>query len=398
MSEPSQNFNLDFANTEIAFSNKSDKELKKADWLFRMMNNRKLVNIGSQLGLWAIRWRIPFTETVVRNTIFPQFCGGENLLDCQKSIDKLYDFDTMTILDFGAEGKTEDNDLNATLQETLRAIEMAASNNSVPVVVTKFTGLIDTEILEKLHKKVSLNDTEKGKYQKFVQRVEEICEKAAELEVGLYIDAEESWIQDPIDEMALAMMEKYNKESATIFNTYQFYNHTKLATFKDHHQKMSVKNVILGAKLVRGAYMDKERARAAELGYESPIQPDKVATDRDYNLAIRHCIDNIQSIASCCASHNAESNILQAQLIHERGIDRKNPNVNFCQLYGMSDNITFNLADAGYNAAKYVVYGPIKDVIPYLIRRTQENASVSGEMGREAKLINTEMIRRGIKK
>jgi proline dehydrogenase len=395
MSEPGPR-SLDFTNTEIAFSNKSDKELKKTAWLFNMMNKTTLVKWGSKLALFAVKWRIPFTELVVRNTIFPQFCGGESLLDCQKAIDKLYQFDTLTVLDYGAEGKSEEEDLDFTLSETLRAIKMAASNNSVPVVVTKFTGLVPTEILEKLHAKTSLSESEKRKYNRFLERVEEICEKAVAHEVGLFVDAEESWIQDPIDEVAVQMMIKYNKEKCTISNTYQLYNKHKLAHFKRDHETCRKAHVILGAKLVRGAYMEKERARAAEMGYDDPIQPDKATTDRDYNDAIRYSVDHYETISSCCASHNAESNMLQASLIKANNIDIKHPHLNFCQLYGMSDNITFNLADAGYNAAKYVVYGPIKDVIPYLVRRTQENASVTGEMSRESKLINEEVKRRGL--
>lgn len=394
MSEPGNKLTLDFSNTEIAFSNKTDKELKKTAWLFRMMKNRNLVNIGTNLGLLAVKWKVPFTELVVRNTIFPQFCGGENLLDCQKSIDKLYQFETLTILDYGAEGKSEESDLDLTMEETLRAIEMAASNNSVPVVVSKFTGLVANEILEKLHAGEKLNESENRKYQKFIERVEEICEKAFELEVGLFVDAEESWIQDPIDKLTVAMMLKYNKERATVYNTYQLYNKHKIKHLYRDHKTCTDNGVILGAKLVRGAYMEKENARAIEMGYDTPIQPTKASTDKDYNIAVTYCVENVETIASCCASHNVESNMLQAQLIHDRGIEKNHPHINFCQLYGMSDNITFNLADAGYNASKYVVYGPIKDVIPYLIRRTQENSSVTGEMGREGKLIEQEMARR----
>jgi proline dehydrogenase len=397
MSEPGKKLTLDFSNTEIAFSNKSDKELKKTAWLFRMMNNRTLVNIGSQLGLWAVKWRIPFTDLIIRNTIFPQFCGGENILACQKSIDKLYDYNTLTILDYGAEGKSEEHDLDLTRDETLRAIDMAASNNSVPIVVSKFTGLVDTEILEKLHQKNELSESEKYKHQKFIERVEEICEKAYQNEVALFVDAEESWIQDPIDNISLAMMAKYNKERPTVYNTYQLYNKHKIAHLLRDHQKCQENKVILGAKLVRGAYMDKENKRAASLNYESPIQVDKASTDKDYNNAIRYCIENIDTIASCCASHNTESNMLMAQLLHESNIERNHPHVYFSQLYGMSDNITFNLANAGYNATKYVVYGSIRDVIPYLIRRTQENSSVTGEMSREGKLVEKELKRRGIK-
>lgn len=396
MTEPEPYHHLDFSDTEIAFSNKSDKELKKTAWLFKMMNNQNLVKVGSKIGLFAIKFKVPFTELFVRNTIFPQFCGGESLLDCQKTIDKLYEYDTLTILDYGAEGKSDEDDLDAVAQETLKAIEMAASNNSVPVVSTKITGLVDNVILEKLHKGDELNEGEKRKYQHLVERVEEICERAAELSVSVFIDAEESWIQDPIDELVMQMMERYNKEKVIVYNTYQMYISYKLDHLKRDHQRCIAKGVLFGAKLVRGAYMDKERARAEEIGYPSPIQIDKAATDGDYNAAIRYCIDSHTTISSCCASHNAESNMLQAQLIQDNGIDRNHPHINFCQLYGMSDNITFNLANAGYNAAKYVVYGPIKDVIPYLIRRTEENASVTGEMSRELTLVDKEMKRRGM--
>jgi len=395
MTEPEPNLNLDFSNTEIAFLYKSDKELKKTAWLFRLMNNHNLVKFGSKFGLFAINFKLPFTETVVRNTIFPQFCGGENLLDCQKTIDKLYEHDIFTILDYGAEGKSDEDDLDTVMKETIKAIEMAASNTSVPVVSTKITGLVDNFVLEKMHNKEPLSDGEKRKYQHLNERLDEICSKAFELGISVYVDAEESWIQDPIDELVLQMMEKYNKERATVFNTYQLYNIRKLEHLKRDHQRCLEKEVIFGSKMVRGAYMDKERQRAVEMGYPSPIQPDKAATDRDYNDALTYCIENHTTIASCCASHNADSNMLQARLIHQKGIDHNHPHINFCQLYGMSDNITFNLAQSGYNAAKYVVYGPIKDVVPYLIRRTEENASVTGEMSRELLLIEQEMKRRG---
>ncbi len=396
MTDPDPNLDLNFADTEIAFSNKSDSELKKTSWLFKMMNNHTLVKYGSKLALIAIRFRIPSTETIVRLTIFPQFCGGENLLDCQKTIDKLYEYDTLAMLDYGAEGKSDEDDLDAVLEETLRALEMAASNNSVPVVISKMTGLVDNIILEKVQKKQILTPGEQRKYDHLLERVNEICERAAELEVSIFIDAEESWIQDPIDEIALLMMEKYNQEKAIIYNTYQLYRINKLAQIEKDHARCIAKGVIFGAKLVRGAYMDKERDRAEDLGYPSPIQPNKAACDKDYNDAITYCVDHYETISSCCASHNAESNMLQAKLMFEKEIDRDHPHLNFCQLYGMSDNITFNLSNAGYNAAKYVVYGPIKEVIPYLIRRTEENASVTGEMSRERSLVEKEMKRRGL--
>jgi proline dehydrogenase len=397
MTEPDPNLDLNFDNTEIAFAHKSDRELIKTAWLFNLMNNSTLVNVGSKLGLFAVKFRMPFSEFAFKHTIFPQFCGGESLLDCQKTIDQLYDSDILTVLDYGAEGKSDEDDLDAVLEENLKAIEMAASNNSVPVISTKITGLVDHSILEKMHNKETLTDGEKRKYQHLYERVDEICGKAYELGISVFVDAEESWIQDPIDELVMQMSEKYNKERATVYNTYQLYLSSKLSHIKRDHERCRNNGVVFGCKMVRGAYMDKERLRAEEMEYPDPVQPDKAATDRDFNDGIRYCVEQYETISSCCASHNMESNLLQAQLIHDKGVEHNHPHINFCQLYGMSDNITYNLAHAGYNAAKYVVYGPIRDVVPYLIRRAQENASVTGDMSRELKFINNELKRRGLK-
>ncbi|MEZ4911944.1 MAG: proline dehydrogenase family protein [Saprospiraceae bacterium] len=396
MNDPEPIPNLDFGNTEVAFAFKTDKELKKTKWLFNLMNNNNLVKLFSTLGLWAIKLHVPFTKTIIRNTIFEQFIGGETLLDSQKTIDKLYEYDILTILDYGAEGKSTEDDHNAVLAETLRAIEWAASNNTVPIVSTKLTGLVDNIVLEKLQKKETLNDGEKRNYAMLEERVNTICEKAFELNVGVFIDAEESWIQDPIDSLAMEMMTKYNKDRVTVYNTYQMYNINKLSHLKRDHKICTENGVLFGAKLVRGAYMDKERERAKNMGYIDPIQPNKIATDTAFNEGIKYCIDNYTSIAVCCASHNAQSNLLLTKLMHEHRLTKDHPHSLFCQLYGMSDTITFNLANAGYNAAKYVVYGPIKDVIPYLIRRTEENTSVTGEMGRELEFLHKEMKRRAI--
>jgi proline dehydrogenase len=284
MSDPDPTHQLDFTNTEIAFSNKSDKELKKTAWLFKLMNNYTLVRIFSKFGLFAIRFRLPFTDLLVRNTIFPQFCGGESLLDCQEVIDKLYAFDTLTVLDYGAEGKSDEDDLDAAMGETLRAIEMAASNNSVPVVSTKITGLVDNQILEKMHAGETLSDGEKRKFQHLTERVDEICKKASELGVSIFVDAEESWMQDPIDELVLQMMEKYNHERAVVYNTYQLYLTTKLDHLKRDHKRCLDKGVLFGAKMVRGAYMEKERERAKDKGLLSPVHADKAATDKVWNM------------------------------------------------------------------------------------------------------------------
>lgn len=388
--------NIDFTDTEIAFSTKTDKELKKMSFLFLMMNKSTLVNIGSKLGLIAFKLRLPFVNYAVRHTIFQQFCGGEDLKDCQKAVDTLYKNNALTILDYGAEGKSDEEDLNNVMEETIRAIEFAASNESVPVISTKFTGLVANSILEKLQNKEALTITEQRDYEKLLERVDNICSKAHEFGVGIFVDAEESWMQRPIDNLTLDMMAKYNQDKVILYNTYQLYRHDKLADLKSDHKKATQGGFLFGAKLVRGAYMEKERERAREMGYDSPIQPNKESTDRDFDLGIEYCVKNYKNIASCCASHNVESNKKQAVLIDNLGLDRAHPHFNFCQLYGMSDYITFNIAKAGYNVAKYVPYGPIRDVVPYLIRRAQENSSVTGEMSRELSLIKSEVKRRKI--
>ncbi len=387
---------LNFNNTEKAFANKTDKQLKQTNLLFRLMNNSRLVNFMSFIGLWAVKFRLPFADFAVKMTIYPQFCGGENLLDCQSTIDKLYKNDTLTLLDFGAEGKSKEEDLEYVKEEYLKAIEMAASNNSVPGITVKLTGLVQNEVLESLHNTGKLLDYQTTKYDKFISRVSAICEKAFELEVGVFIDAEESWIQKPIDKIALEMMLQYNNNKVIVYNTYQLYLHAKLAQYKEDYNTITQKGCLFGAKLVRGAYMEKEGDRAKEMGYPTPIQPDKAATDRDYDAALEFSMERYEQLAFVCATHNVKSSMYLAKLIEDKNADKEHPHINFSQLYGMSDNITFNLAEGGYNVAKYVPYGPVKEVIPYLIRRAQENTSVTGEMGRELSLVREELKRRGL--
>jgi len=276
--EPSKGNQIDFSNTEIAFSNKSNLELKKMARLFNLMANPLLTNVGSKLGLLSIKLRLPFVKSIVKATIFEQFCGGENLLDCQEAIDKLYKYNTLTVLDYGAEGKTSEEELNEVVAEFERAIELAASNNSVPVITIKVTGLADNGLLMKVQNGDELSANDKVLYDRLIQRVETVCSKASDLKVGVFIDAEESWLQDAIDDVVTMMMEKYNKDSVTVYNTYQLYRHDKLAQLKADHKKGEQEGYLIGAKLVRGAYMEKERERASEMGYKSPIQPNKKAT------------------------------------------------------------------------------------------------------------------------
>lgn len=396
MPEPEPSHRLDFTNTENAFSVKSDKELKNMLRVFSLMGNNTLVNIGSKLGLIAIKMNFPFAQKIVKQTIFPIFCGGDSLLDCQETIDKLYKYDTLTVLDYGAEGKNSEEELNEVMEEILRSVDLAASNNSVPVVVAKLSGLANNKLFEEMGEGRELSEANRHLYDQLYERIDNICSRAAERGVGVFIDAEESWVQEGIDKVTMEMMAKYNKEKATIYNTYQLYRHDKLEQLKSDHREAQKGGYILGAKLVRGAYMDKENERAKEEGYPTPIHATKEDTDRDYNEALDYCVRNYTSIASCCASHNQESNKKQALLIEELDLPKDHPHLNFSQLLGMSDYITFNLANAGYNVAKYVPYGPVNEVVPYLIRRAQENTSITGETTRELKMIKEEIARRGV--
>lgn len=385
---------LNFANTEIAFAHKTDAELKKAAWLFGVMNKAWLVNLGSKLGLTAIRMRLPFVESIVKNTIFAQFCGGTTLLESLPSIDQLAKFNTLTILDYGAEAKETEDDYNQTMKETIRSIEFAKHNDNVPVVSAKISGLARFGLLENLQQGELFTPATRQEYKVVLKRMDAICHVACTHGVGVFFDAEESWIQDSIDHLVTVMMRRYNRERVVVYNTFQLYRHDRLQFLFDSYQLAKRGGYKLGAKMVRGAYMDKERARAIEMGYPSPIHPNKAATDDAFNTAIRFCVDHYEEIASCNASHNADSARLLAELIVEKGIPRNHPHLNFCQLYGMSDHLTFNLAGAGFNVAKYVVYGQVSEVVPYLVRRAEENSSVTGDMSRELELVSREMKRR----
>lgn len=394
MAEAEKKITLDFSDTKTAFAQKNSKELKKTIRLFSLMNRAWLVKIGTAIGALALKINFPFAKRITRNTIFKQFCGGESLLDCQATIDHLYKYKTKTILDYGLEAKSTEEELKNVEIELIRAIELAASNNSVPVVSIKISALVDNVILEKMQSNEALSAEEHAAYETLDVRLHKICSRANELSVGVFIDAEESWIQDTIDTLVEQLMEKYNQEKVIIYNTFQLYRNDKLAYLKESYKRAKEKGYMLGAKLVRGAYMEKERERAEALDYPSPIHTNKEAVDNDYNEGIRFCVKHYEEIASCCASHNLYSNQLQAKLIEEQGIRKNHEHLNFCQLYGMSDYISFNLASHGLNVAKYVPYGPIKEVIPYLIRRAKENSSVTGEMSRELSYLSKEIKRR----
>lgn len=399
---------ISFDNTEYAFAYKTDKELKKAHFLFSSMGQQWLVNIGTRLTPWAIRAGLPI-KGVIRNTIFKQFVGGETLEETAQVADKLGQFNVQVILDYGVEGIEGETNFDHACGEFIRVIKYAGTQSNIPLMSIKVTGFARFGLLEKLdaaskdksgykghiHTEV-LNDAEKAEWQRVVNRMEKIIHAASEANVGVLVDAEESWIQDPVDALTMQMMEKYNRGKTVVYNTIQLYRHDRLQFLKDSFQQAEQKGFILGAKCVRGAYMEKERKRATEMGYPSPIQPDKEASDHDYNKAIEFCIEHLDKINLVVASHNEHSNLYVTKLLLHKGLSLNHPHIHFSQLYGMSDNITFNLSKAGCSVSKYLPFGPIKDVIPYLMRRAQENSSVSGQTGRELGLIKKELQRRKI--
>jgi proline dehydrogenase len=319
------------------------------------------------------------------------------LEDCQDAIDHLHENRTLTILDYGAEGKTSEEDFDQTIEENIKAILFASTHPSVPVISTKVTALASNELLEKVQSNIPLSEQESKDFEKVKQRLHQLCRTAKNYNVSVFIDAEETWMQDTIDRLVKELMEKYNREKVVVYHTYQLYRKDKLAGLIADHHEAKQKGYKLGAKIVRGAYMEKERNRAQTMNYATPIQETKDDTDNDFNTAIKYCVDHYEEIGSCNGSHNLKSNQYEAELIASKGLQRNHSHLNFCQLYGMSDYITFNLAEAGYNVAKYVPYGPVKEVVPYLIRRARENTSVTGEMSRELSLILAEMKRRGMK-
>ena len=385
---------ITFENTEIAFKSKTDKDLVRAYWLFKIIGYPRVVKFGKWFTEIALKLNLPI-EGIIKKTIFKQFCGGVNINDCEAKIKELNDFKIGTILDYSVEGKTEEVDFEKTTQEIIDTIIKAKNNQAIPFAVFKMTGIATFEILEKANDiNNELSDQEKKAYFGIIQRVERICAKAHENNVPVFIDAEESWIQNSIDRITLSMIMKFNKERAIVFNTLQMYRHDRINFLKKLIEETRKGNYHYGIKLVRGAYMEKERERAQLMGYPSPIQTTKENSDKDYNLALEIICQNIDCLALCAGTHNEESSLFLCQLIEKYSIDKHTKSLYFAQLLGMSDHISYNLAASDYNVAKYVPYGPIKEVLPYLLRRADENTSVAGQTGRELSLLSIEKNRR----
>lgn len=388
---------VSFENTQNAFKYRSDKELKKAQWLFSTMAYPNVTALGMSLAKLTVKWNLPF-KGLVKNTIYKQFCGGESLSEIESTTETLAKYGVDCCLDYGAEGATGEDAFDATVLEFEDTIRFAAQRKNIPFIPIKITGFADSALLEKISAQNKLATEEINAWQRVQERIDRICGLAAKHDLNILIDAEESWLQQAVDDLADLMMAKYNQDKVHIFNTYQLYRHDRLAFIKESLEKARTQGFKLGVKIVRGAYMEKERARALELGYISPIQPNKEATDRDFNAAIDFCFAHIDELALFIGTHNeysSQKGVAEMAALHMNPTDLR---VHFSQLYGMSDNITFNLAAAGYNASKYLPYGPLKDVIPYLIRRANENTSVAGQTSRELFLINKEIQRRKTEK
>jgi proline dehydrogenase len=381
-----------FNNTEVAFSLKSDSQLERAYFLFKMIESQPLVRIGTAVTNFALKAHLP-VEGLIRSTVFDHFCGGVTEEDCLPNIDNMFTKNVHAILDYSVEGKETEEQFDHALEKTLKTIDFAKEKNAIPYAVFKPTGFGRFALYQKITEKEELTNEEKSEWIRVVERYHEVCKVAVEKDVPLLIDAEESWMQDAADNLIEELMEIYNKDKAIIFNTLQMYRHDRMEYLKGLHQRAHQKGYHIGMKVVRGAYMEKERARAEEKGYPSPICVDKQATDDNYNAAIVYMMEH-PKMAIFAGTHNEESSYMLMELAKKHKIASNDSRLWFGQLYGMSDHISFNLANEGYNVAKYVPFGPVRDVMPYLIRRAEENTSVAGQTSRELNLIKTEKKRR----
>jgi len=384
---------ISFDNTAIAFESKSDDELNKAYYLFKLIGNNNLVRFSRPFAGIAMKIGFPF-KTIVKKTIFSHFCGGESIADCEHTIKHLAQYKVKTILDYSVEGKETEADFDRNTAEIIATQTRSAKDDSIPFSVFKITGIARFALLEKISAGETLHHDEAVEFDQVKKRVIKICEQAKLTKKRIMMDAEESWIQPVLDDLSLEMMRIYNKTYPLFYNTYQMYRHDRLKHLKELFALAQNENFHIGVKLVRGAYMEKERKRALAMSYRSPIQLDKASSDKDYNEALEFIAQHIDKIGVCVGTHNEFSSAYFTELMQKHHIAKDHPNAFFSQLLGMSDHISFNLAHNGYNIAKYVPYGPVQDVLPYLIRRAEENTSVAGQTSRELNLLNIEKNRR----
>ena len=393
MTKNSSIMNKLFNNTEVAFSLKKDSELERAYFLFKMIANEPLVRIGTAMTNFAIKAHLP-VEGLIRATVFDHFCGGVSEEDCLPVIDAMYTKKVCSVLDYSVEGKEDEAQFDAAFQMTIKLLDFVKEKKEIPFAVFKPTGFGRIALYEKVGNGTSLTNTEQDEWNRVVSRYDQVCALAKEKDVKLLIDAEESWMQDAADDIVADMMCKYNTEKAIVFNTLQMYRWDRLDYLEKLHKKAEEQNFYIGMKLVRGAYMEKENERAEKNNYTSPICESKVATDRNFDAGINYMIANLGRLSLFAGTHNEDSSYLVMQLMQENNISKNSENIWFGQLYGMSDHISYNLSNAGYNVAKYLPFGPVKDVMPYLIRRAEENTSVAGQTTRELNLLKQERKRR----
>jgi proline dehydrogenase len=382
-----------FNNIKVAFALKSDTELDRAYFLFKMISIEPLVKIGSAVTNFALNLNLP-VEGLIRATVFDHFCGGVSVDDCLTVVDKMHTKGVSTVLDYSVEGKEDEEQFDAALEMTLKTINFATERQSIPFAVFKPTGFGRFELYEKRSEKQTLTSKEQEEWDRVVARFEHVCSEALKKDVALLVDGEETWMQDAADDLVTSMMRKYNKEKTIVFNTLQMYRWDRLDYLKKLHELAKEEGFLIGMKLVRGAYMEKENARAIEKGYPSPICASKEETDANYDAAVDYMIEHLDKMSIYLGTHNEESTYNLIDHMKSKGIDPKDSRIWLGQLYGMSDNISYNLADHNYNVSKYLPFGPVKDVMPYLIRRAEENTSVAGQTNRELGLIKAEQKRR----
>lgn len=385
---------ISFDNTQIAFEYKSNKELRKAYWLFKLVGSPVLVKVGKWFTHFALKTHLP-VKGIIKKTIFQQFCGGETIDECAQTTNKLAAYGVNTILDYSVEGQTSEKNFEATTKEIIATIEAAKNNANIPLSVFKISGVSRFDLLEKFNDESFEGSAQDHQdFTGVLDRVRRICQSAFEANVPVMIDAEETWVQDTIDRLTMSMMSEFNREKAIVYNTLQMYRHDRLNHFKEELEKAKVHGFIYAVKVVRGAYMEKERDRAEKMGYPSPINATKQDSDKLYDDVLRSACMDIEHCAIVVGTHNEESSLLMTQLMKEHNIGSDDKRIYFAQLLGMSDHISFNLSNAGYNVAKYVPYGPVREVLPYLIRRAEENTSAAGQTSRELRLILKEKARR----
>jgi len=386
---------INFNDTKTAFALKSDAQLRKASWLFKLVASKSLVGLGKKAAGLAMKLRLPIRE-VVKQTVYDQFVGGETIDECEEIIKKMLEHNVYSLLDYSIEGKETDADFDRTKDKIVQTIKYGASHEGVPFAVFKPAGVARFAILEKYSAGKPLSEFESRAWSRAKNRIEEICYTAYKFGLKVMIDAEESWIQKAIDDVTREMMERFNQEETVIYNTLQMYRRDRLEYLQESLEMARQKGYHLGVKFVRGAYMEKERQRAQEMGYPDPINPTKEASDKMYNDGLRFALEHLEEVSFVAGSHNEQSSQLLAQLMDEKGLDRNDRRIWFSQLYGMSDNLSFNLAEAGYNVVKYLPFGPVAETLPYLIRRAEENSAAGGQTSRELNLIEKELHRRGI--